>query len=153
MLEINNSSINTAVTINITTINTPMKYKFTFIVLLPFILLACDRLEPDEWQKKMHLPPVGFKGDAAQGVVQYNQYCMTCHGIDGKGSPQGPPLVHDIYEPGHHADMAFHFAVRDGVRSHHWSFGDMKPVADVTPEQTGHIIAYIRREQKRAGIR
>ncbi len=66
---------------------------------------------------------------------------------------KGPPLIHDIYRPGHHADLSFHWAVKDGTKQHHWHFGDMPPIADVSPEQVGHIIAYVRREQRRAGIR
>ena len=38
-----------------------------------------------------------------------------------------PPLVHKLYEPGHHSDMAFIMAAKNGVRSHHWRFGNMPP--------------------------
>ena len=34
------------------------------------------------------------------------EQCATCHGADlkgsDKGSNQGPPLLHKIYEPSHH---------------------------------------------------
>jgi hypothetical protein len=43
-------------------------------------------------------------------------------------------------------------AVRDGVKQHHWHFGNMPPQPEVTPEQTGHVIAYVRGLQRQAGI-
>lgn len=27
------------------------------------------------------------------GRIQYRQYCASCHGVEGEGTPQGPPLV------------------------------------------------------------
>ena len=42
------------------------------------------------------------------------------------------PLVHKIYEPSHHSDMAFVLAAKNGVRSHHWNFGNMPPVKGLT---------------------
>ncbi len=130
-----------------------MKLQFYLVLILPLVLVACEGLDPEERRKAMHLPPVGFKGNAQQGRVLFNQYCVTCHGQSGRGTLQGPPLVHQIYRPAHHTGLTFHFAVRDGVRSHHWNFGDMKPLPDVTPETTEHIIAYVRREQHKAGIK
>ena len=56
------------------------------------------------------------------GEALFNQKCAVCHGPRATGSPQGPPLVHRYYEPGHHSDMAFVLAVRRGVRAHHWRF-------------------------------
>jgi hypothetical protein len=48
--------------------------------------------------------------------------------------------------------MAFQIAAKNGVRSHHWQFGDMPPILLVTPDSVAHIIAYIRREQQKAVI-
>lgn len=128
-----------------------MKNGFAFA--LPFILVACNDMDPEQRRRAMHLPPAGFKGNAEQGRALFNQYCAACHGQGGLGTQQGPPLVHQTYRPAHHADLTFHMAVRDGVRPHHWNFGDMKPVPDVTPEATEHIVAHVRRVQRRAGIR
>ncbi len=130
-----------------------MKLQLYLVLILPLVLVACEGLDPEERRKAMHLPPVGFKGNVQQGRVLFNQYCAACHGPGGWGTQQGPPLVHQVYRPAHHADLTFHFAVRDGVRSHHWNFGDMKPLPDVTPEATEHIIAYVRREQRKSGIK
>ena len=131
---------------------TVKKFQLFVVFLVPLITVACDGMDPDERRKAMHLPPEGFNGNTEQGVVLFNQYCTICHGSGGLGTQQGPPLVHQTYKPAHHADFSFHMAVRDGVRSHHWNFDDMKSLPDVTPEATEHIIAYIRREQRKVGI-
>ena len=110
-------------------------------------------MDPEQRRKALHLPPAGFKGDAKQGRTLFRQYCAACHGQGGLGTQQGPPLVHRTYRPAHHADLTFHMAVRDGVRSHHWNFGAMEPLPDVKPEETEHIVAYIRGAQRRAGIK
>ena len=69
------------------------------------------------------------------------------------GSDKGPPLVHKIYEPSHHGEESFYLAVRQGVRSHHWPFGDMPPVDGLSDDEVGRIIAYVRELQRAAGIR
>jgi len=134
-------------------VNKLKKIQVLVLFLAPLIIVACDSMTPEERRKALHLPPAGFNGNAEQGYALFNQYCITCHGTGGLGSQQGPPLVHQTYKPAHHADLAFHMAVRDGVRSHHWHFDDMKPLPGVTPEKTEHIVAYIRREQRKVGIR
>lgn len=129
-----------------------MRLKIYFLLLMPLLIYACEQPDPEQRRIALHLPPVGFKGDAEQGSTDFKQYCASCHGQDGLGTQQGPPLIHQTYSPSHHADLAFHMAVKDGVRSHHWAFGDMQPVPDVSPEATQHIIAYVRREQRKSGI-
>jgi hypothetical protein len=58
-----------------------------------------------------------------------------------------------IYAPNHHRDMSFHLAVQQGVRAHHWRFGNMPSVPEVTPDDVTQIIAYVRWLQERVGIR
>ena len=122
------------------------------VVAIPMLVTACDVPEPEARRLALHLPPIGFKGDPNKGVEPFRKYCIVCHGPKGHGSEQGPPLIDRIYRPDHHADLSFHFAVRDGVKSHHWNYGDMKPVPLITPEETEHVIAFIRKEQRRVGI-
>lgn len=86
------------------------------------------------------------------GEEAFNANCVTCHGERALGTEQGPPLVHIFYEPNHHADIAFQIAVERGVRAHHWSFGDMPPVAGVSADQIEAITDYIRFLQREAGI-
>ncbi len=63
--------------------------------------------------------------EIANGLSGYQANCSVCHGNEGVGTTKGPPLVHIIYEPGHHADVTFQRAVKYGVRQHHWRFGNM----------------------------
>lgn len=78
--------------------------------------------------------------------------CAECHGPDAGGTAEGPPLVHIIYEPDHHADVSFLLAVRQGVRQHHWNFGVMDPVEGVSEEQVREIVCYVRELQYANGI-
>jgi hypothetical protein len=57
-----------------------------------------------------------------------------------------------IYEPNHHADPAFQRAAANGVRAHHWEFGNMPKIDGVTPEDVDQITRYVRWLQKQAGI-
>lgn len=87
------------------------------------------------------------------GQLAFEKSCASCHGKNGAGGTRnGPPLVHPIYEPGHHPDGAFLRAATAGVRSHHWDFGDMPPVEGVTEETVGLIVSYIRELQRANGI-
>ncbi len=94
-----------------------------------------------------------LEGAALIGERVFNAKCAVCHGRNAAGQ-QGiaPPLVHKIYEPGHHGDGAFMLAARTGVRAHHWRFGDMPPVEGVTDAEIDAIVAYVRALQKASGI-
>jgi mono/diheme cytochrome c family protein len=97
-------------------------------------------------------PSDGLMPNPAFGKRLYSANCASCHGADLNGSDKGPPMLHKIYEPSHHGDVAFQLAAKNGVRAHHWKFGDMAPVAKVTPNDIAHITAYIRMEQRKVGI-
>lgn len=105
---------------------------------------------------KVPKPTPGLVPNLAQGESLYLQNCASCHGIDlkgtDKGDTRGPPLLHKIYEPSHHGDAAFQLAAKNGVRAHHWSYGDMAPVPKVTPDDVAHITAYVRAQQLKFGI-
>ena len=90
---------------------------------------------------------------ASEGEKIFNQNCAVCHGENAAGvDGAGPPLVHKIYEPSHHADMSFQLAVRQGVRQHHWRFGNMPAVPGVTETETSKIVLYVRELQRANGI-
>jgi mono/diheme cytochrome c family protein len=89
----------------------------------------------------------------AAGESQYNSHCAPCHGPAATGSAQGPSFLSQIYAPNHHSDASFFLAVKQGVRAHHWQFGDMPALPEVTPEHVGEIILYVRWLQQQAGIR
>ena len=90
--------------------------------------------------------------EVAEGKMLFEQNCSVCHGPAGDGTTQGPPLVHIIYEPNHHADVAFILAARNGVQAHHWRFGDMPPLPGVTEQTVQQIVGYIRWLQRQVGI-
>lgn len=86
------------------------------------------------------------------GETKFKANCMACHGAGGTGTSQGPPLVHKIYEPNHHGDAAFQRAAANGVKAHHWEFGNMPRIDSVTPDDVDQVIKYVRWLQKTAGI-
>ena len=103
--------------------------------------------------KQIPKPSSGLMPNPAEGKTLFEVNCAKCHGGDLRGTKDGPPLAHRVYEPSHHADIAFQIAAKYGTRQHHWNFGDMAPVKEVTPDDVAHIIAYVRFEQRKAGIR
>lgn len=94
-----------------------------------------------------------LSGTALDGEKAFNANCASCHGKIAAGRDGlAPPLVHKIYEPSHHGDMSFVLAVKQGVRQHHWSFGNMPPVAAVADNEIADIISYVRTLQRANGI-
>lgn len=89
---------------------------------------------------------------AVQGKAAFDANCAACHGSNAAGTDKGPPLVHNIYNPGHHSDEAFFLAAKIGVRRHHWPYGDMPPQKDVTQDQIAAIVRYVRELQAANGI-
>jgi len=93
-----------------------------------------------------------YSAKAATGKRTFDANCAQCHGTNALGSEKGPPLIHQIYNPGHHADESFFRAVKGGVRRHHWNFGDMPPQPQVKNTQVEEIVAYVRQLQAANGI-
>ena len=89
---------------------------------------------------------------ALAGETVFNTKCSLCHGANADGTNLGPPLIHKIYEPGHHSDDSIRLAVRQGVRQHHWQFGNMPPVPSVSEDDVEKIICYVREMQRANGI-
>ena len=78
--------------------------------------------------------------------------CSMCHGENASGTAQGPPLVHEFYEPGHHPDASFVIAVARGVRQHHWQFGNMPAVPDLSIDEIHQVICFVRELQVADGM-
>lgn len=89
---------------------------------------------------------------AKTGAVAFEKNCQSCHGVDAAGTKIGPPLIHDIYNPGHHGDGAFVAAARRGVKQHHWPYGNMPAQPQVTNADIAAIIRYVREVQRANGI-
>ena len=121
-------------------------------LIAAIFISGCDDWGGEQARQRLHLPPYGFEGDARSGRTLYVAHCSECHGDNGRGTAQGPPLVDRVYRPSHHPDEAFHLAVAKGVKRHHWNFGDMPPVSGLTPEEVAHIAAFVRLEQSREGV-
>lgn len=100
------------------------------------------------------LPPLpATPPSLAAGESLYVAGCQQCHGAAAAGTTQGPPLAHVVYEPGHHGDAAFLLAVRNGVRAHHWRFGDMPAQPAVSDADVREITRWVRWVQEQRGIR
>ena len=97
-------------------------------------------------------PDFELSAAAAAGKQTFAATCAACHGADATGTNLGPPLINRIYHPGHHPDFSFRNAVNLGVQQHHWTFGDMPPVAGVPPADVDEIICFIREAQLANGI-
>ncbi|HKK14752.1 MAG TPA: cytochrome c [Gammaproteobacteria bacterium] len=120
--------------------------------LLGLMLGGCGGGEEDSASGGGFLPPAGYVADAARGRALFQANCARCHGAGARGTGQGPPLLHPVYRPGHHADLAFYLAVRNGVQPHHWRFGPMPPVRGLDPEAVADIVAWVRQQQRMAAI-
>ena len=96
--------------------------------------------------------PIAPLAENADGETVYQARCASCHGEDLRGTDKGPSQLSIVYEPNHHGDDAYRFAIRYGASQHHWNFGNMPVVEDITDEQIERVIAFIRAEQERLGF-
>lgn len=97
--------------------------------------------------------PATLSDEAQVGKRAFDAVCAACHGQNATGKIGfGPPLVHMIYEPNHHGDMSFFMAVEQGVRAHHWPFGNMPPQQGLTRADVASIVTYVRELQRANGI-
>lgn len=100
----------------------------------------------------VQVTPAALSDVALEGEAVFNATCAECHGPNAAGTNLGPPLIHDIYNPGHHSDQAFYLAAANGVRAHHWPYGDMPAQPQVSRDEVTLIIRYIRELQEANGI-
>ncbi len=125
--------------------------RITIVVTVLALAAGCavetERTQPSEPAAKITLVeqvPVKHR----TGYARFQQICAACHGVWANGSQNGPPLVHDLYKPGHHSNRAFTRAILGGTKQHHWYFGDMPPVAGATQNDVQKIVPYLRWLQK-----
>ena len=98
------------------------------------------------------VPVLAVPQEMQRGEARFQTLCSRCHGEQGRGTDHGPPLVHKIYEPSHHGDFAFFRAATQGVRAHHWKYGDMPAIPGVSENDIQDIVGYVRWLQRQAGI-
>lgn len=124
----------------------PVLINITVMVLYLF----STAMASESVAEKSAAPKVPFQ--YALGMQHYGNMCAGCHGKWGEGSKQGPPLMHPFYKPSHHADAAFYRAALQGVKAHHWQFGDMPPIKGATQKDLDAIIPFIRWLQREKGV-
>ena len=115
-------------------------------LVLPTLVACAGTGDPDT--SSGPLP----NGVASRGEALYGSNCAACHGVDLRGTDDGPSHLDPVYEPGHHGDLAFLLAVRRGVRPHHWDFGPMPAIEGLTEQEVADIIAYVREQQQAVGL-
>ena len=137
----------------------PAKALLVIAVLVALALAGCSGAESAGVRKPANnadaQPAIivpALSEQAVAGQRAFNTTCVLCTVSTRRGTNQGPPLVHKIYEPGHHGDFSFRNAVSKGVAAHHWNFGNMPPVPGVSEDEVEQIICYVRELQRANGI-
>jgi mono/diheme cytochrome c family protein len=128
---------------------TPVKRSLGAILLAP-VFAACPAGPPPPDAEL--LASLAMPAEHETGRALFERHCTPCHGPYALGTEQGPPLVHRVYRPLHHGDEAFQLAVAQGVRAHHWRFGDMAAVPGLDRDDVAAITGYVRWLQRSAGI-
>jgi len=122
------------------------------LVLSLLFILSSQQGYADHFQGHVQVEIRYLSEKEQQGQTAFNNYCAKCHGDNASGTRKGPPLIHDIYNPGHHSNRSFYSAVRKGVSQHHWPYGDMPAQKQVSFSEMGLIVQFIRTVQKQNGI-
>lgn len=119
-----------------------------FVVMAVLLLFIPVAMAADE--SSAEPPKVPFQ--YSLGVQKYQSMCASCHGQWLEGTKTGPPLLHPFYKPSHHADPSFYRAALQGVKAHHWEFGDMPPVPGATRQDMDAIVPFVRWFQREKGL-
>jgi mono/diheme cytochrome c family protein len=130
-----------------------MNNNFSLPVVLLSTLFLGSHTYADHKQSHVDVEVGHLSSTASKGQVVFNTNCASCHGIDASGGIGGPPLIHNIYNPGHHSNASFIRAVRNGVKQHHWQFGDMPPQKHVAFGDMVFLMKFIREIQQQNGIK
>lgn len=117
-----------------------------WLAVLSLVLAACGSQTDG-----IEISPQNLELVAA-GAEFYVTHCAECHGPDLRGTDKGPSHLSIVYEPNHHADGAFLFAVQRGSPAHHWSFGDMPPIEGLSADDIDAIVAFVRETQRLEGF-
>ncbi len=134
--------------------------KFLLPVVIALVAAACsgastaaDGPPRDPMTGKTEFDiPVQDPQLVAEGEPLYQAACAACHGSDLRGTAVGPPHLSVIYNPEHHGDGAFAVAAVNGVKAHHYGFGNMPPIAGLTEGDFVRILAFIRETQRTEGF-
>lgn len=123
---------------------------YACVLVLTFGVASQALADHREGHVDVSVPALSKMGETGQRA--FNETCAKCHGENGAGTMKGPPLVHQIYNPGHHNDKSLYNAMRNGVRQHHWPYGDMPKQTSVGFMESTAIVKFIREMQEANGI-
>ncbi len=93
-----------------------------------------------------------FSRQGREGLGLFGIYCASCHGENAAGTPFGPALVDKLYGISNHDDNRFRHVIVNGVKAHHWKFGDMPSINISRSFQRDRIIEYVRELQRANNI-
>ena len=128
------------------------KYAVLGILLAGLGMLVLRFVDSGEKSVQVDVRVPELSAAAVEGKQAFDANCAQCHGKNASGTDKGPPLVHNIYNSGHHADQSFFLAAKRGVRRHHWPYGNMPPQPQVTNAELTVIVKYVRELQVANGI-
>lgn len=87
-----------------------------------------------------------------EGRLAFATECAGCHGRMAEGTGRGPALIDPVWGPSRFGDDAFRRAVREGVPSRLWRFGDMPAFPDLPEREVDRILAFVRQVQRTQGV-
>lgn len=128
------------------------KYAVLGVVFAGLVFVFTGFFDSDKQGLRVDVQVPDLSAAALKGKLAFDANCAQCHGQNAAGTGKGPPLVHDIYNPGHHGDQAFVLAAKRGVRRHHWPYGNMPPQPQVSGAEITAIVKYVRELQVANGI-
>jgi mono/diheme cytochrome c family protein len=128
------------------------KWILATLFLSLFHIAACSESKQESPQALKGVGMTSLPDALKRGETLFNANCAACHGEKAAGTGRGPTFLSKIYEPNHHSDASFHLAVQNGVRAHHWQFGDMPKIPGVGQEDVNEIVGYVRWLQQQVGI-
>ena len=98
--------------------------------------------------------PGTLSARAQLGQKSYEANCASCHGRNAAGQKVvAPPLVHVIYEPGHHGNEVVSAGGRPGGPCPPLAFRGHAAGRGLTRGDVAAIVAYVRELQRANGIR
>jgi len=121
----------------------PLRWTIAGSLLLGALGCGQDR-GADSWPISRAELEGGAAPGAAPGEATYRQYCIGCHGADGRGN--GGTTGADFTGPASplraHADAELAVSVRDGKRGASASMPAHSPV--LSDAQIAQVLAYVR---------
>jgi len=134
------------------------KYNFPKLFVMAFFAIGITgfvyrQFIPSSSEAKVEIVVPDLSSLAQSGEAAFALNCASCHGENGSGTDNGPPLIHDTYNPGHHPDSSFFSAISKGVPQHHWPYGNMPAQPQVNQNDMQAIVQYVREIQMANGIK